>query len=117
VWPRLRPTVGTTIGVLLVRDEDVLRLGLEESMDRIAFRLGPLRNIILPGGSVAGANLYLARTICRRAERRLVTLDSESPVRETGLHYLNRLSDALFMWMRLANQTHQPETLWDPEPH
>ena len=103
-------------GVPLVRDEDVLRL--EESIDRIASRLGPLRNFILPGGSVAGANLHLARTVCRRAERRLVTLGSESPVRETCLCYLNRLSDALFMWARLANQTqHQSETLWEPARH
>ena len=105
-----------TSGMPLVQDEDVLRL--EESIDRIAFQLGPLRNFILPGGSVAGANLHLARTVCRRAERRLVTLGCESPVRETCLRYLNRLSDALFMWARLANRAHhQPETLWEPAQH
>ncbi|MYD90486.1 MAG: ATP:cob(I)alamin adenosyltransferase [Caldilineaceae bacterium SB0662_bin_9] len=59
-----------------------------------------------------------ARTICRWAKRRLVTLDSENPVRETCLHYLNRLSDTLFMWARLANQAHhQPVTLWDATQH
>ena len=105
-----------TEGMPLVQDEDVLRL--EESIDRIAFQLGPLRNFILPGGSVAGANLHLARTVCRRAERRLVTLGNERPVRETCLRYLNRLSDALFMWARLANRAHQqPETLWEPAQH
>ncbi len=99
--------------VPLVRDQDVLRL--EEAIDRNASRLGPLRNFILPGGSAAGAHLHLARTVCRRTERRLVALSGESPVRETCLCYLNRLSDALFMWARLANQAqHQPEILWDP---
>lgn len=98
----------------LVGDEDVLRL--EASIDRMAAQLGPLRNFILPGGSVAGAHLHLARTVCRRAERRLVALAAESSVRETCLSYLNRLSDALFMWARLANKAERrPETLWDPE--
>ena len=97
----------------LVQDEAVRRL--EASIDRMAAQLGPLRNFILPGGSVAGAHLHLARTICRRAERRLVALAAESSVRETCLSYLNRLSDALFMWARLANdEAGCAETLWDP---
>jgi cob(I)alamin adenosyltransferase len=76
---------------------------LESMIDRFEEQLPPLRRFILPGGSTAGALLHLARTVCRRAERRVVALgpDAVDPV---IVVYLNRLSDLLFMMARVANQ-------------
>jgi cob(I)alamin adenosyltransferase len=75
---------------------------LEAMIDRLEAQLPPLRRFILPGGSTAGALLHLARTVCRRAERRVVGLGAEAidPVIVT---YLNRLSDLLFVMARVAN--------------
>jgi cob(I)alamin adenosyltransferase len=74
---------------------------LESMIDRLEAQLPPLRRFILPGGSTAGALLHLARTICRRAERRVVSLGAGvDPVIVT---YLNRLSDLLFVMARVAN--------------
>ncbi|MBM3777611.1 MAG: cob(I)yrinic acid a,c-diamide adenosyltransferase [Acidimicrobiia bacterium] len=81
-----------------VTDADV-RL-LEDAIDRFEEELPPLRAFILPGGSPAGAALHLARTVCRRAERRAVTLDG---VEAVVLTYLNRLSDLLFVMARAVN--------------
>jgi len=64
----------------------------------------PLRPFILPGGSDAGAKLHQARAVCRRAERRAVSLAAEESINETAVAYLNRLSDALFTLARLVNQ-------------
>lgn len=88
--------------------------GLEALIDRLNEDLDPLENFILPGGSAGGAALHLARTVCRRAERELVTLASHEPVGDAALPYLNRLSDALFVMARYENQVKSsPETLWD----
>jgi len=101
------------------RNETVLRVdaaaaqALEREIDRCEEELQPLETFVLPGGHPAGAGLHLARTICRRAERRLVTL-----VREGGapLVYLNRLSDLLFVMARLANaRAGRPEQPWMPK--
>lgn len=78
--------------------------GLERDIDALEQRLDPLRSFILPGGSPAAAALHTARTVCRRAERRLVTLMGEEPVDPLVLKYLNRLSDFLFVAARAANQ-------------
>jgi cob(I)alamin adenosyltransferase len=79
---------------------------LEELIDAATGELAPLKRFILPGGSVTASRLHVARTVCRRAERLLVTLMGQEGV--TGLEdclvYLNRLSDLLFMWARLANK-------------
>jgi cob(I)alamin adenosyltransferase len=79
---------------------------LEGAIDHYQQDLPPLRQFILPGGSVAAAQLHLARTVCRRAERRLVTLMHGSPEPVSGdlLVYLNRLSDLLFVLARVANR-------------
>jgi cob(I)alamin adenosyltransferase len=77
---------------------------LEQAIDRVQAELAPLTQFILPGGCEAGARLHLARTVCRRAERRIVALAEEEEVSPVTLAYLNRLSDLLFVLARLANQ-------------
>lgn len=87
---------------------------LEQLMDELSSELEPLANFVLPGGAPAAAHLHVARTVCRRAERRLVTLARAEPVGEHTIHYLNRLSDALFVMARFANhQDGTDEICWD----
>lgn len=87
---------------------------LEQLMDRISTRLEPLANFVLPGGSPTAAQLHVARTICRQAERRVVSLAEAEPVGPQVVQYLNRLSDVLFVLSRLENkQAGIAEGLWD----
>ena len=87
---------------------------LESLIDGINESVGPLENFILPGGSPGAANLHLARTICRRAERDVTTLTRIEPIGAWVLPYLNRLSDLLFVMARFENKERQvPEPLWD----
>jgi cob(I)alamin adenosyltransferase len=84
---------------------------LEELIDRLDAELPPLRRFILAGGTPAGASLHVARTVCRRAERRIVALDPG--VDPVLLRYVNRLSDLLFVLARAANHRGGvPETEW-----
>jgi cob(I)alamin adenosyltransferase len=76
---------------------------LEQEIDRLTGELPEMKNFILPGGSSAGAALHLCRTVCRRAERKAVSLADGSPVSALALAYLNRLSDLLFVMARAAN--------------
>ena len=76
---------------------------LEDWIDEADAELEPLRSFILPGGGEAGARLHHARAVCRRAERRVVSLAEAEPVETALLHYLNRLSDVLFTFARLVN--------------
>lgn len=76
---------------------------LEKDMDSIENTLGPLRHFILPGGSKTAALLHLARTVCRRAERRVITLARKEKIDPQIVVYLNRLGDWLFMLAREAN--------------
>ncbi|HEY8393762.1 MAG TPA: cob(I)yrinic acid a,c-diamide adenosyltransferase [Thermaerobacter sp.] len=76
---------------------------LERAIDRYDADLPPLRQFILPGGTVAGATLHLARTVARRAERCAVALAAREPVNPAVLRYLNRLSDLLFVLARWVN--------------
>ncbi len=88
---------------------------LEAEIDRATAQLAPLRSFVLPGGSRLNAELHVCRTVCRRAERTAVTLAREGGVDELCVRYLNRLSDALFVYSRRANQLlGVPETLWEP---
>jgi cob(I)alamin adenosyltransferase len=85
---------------------------LETTIDRLEAELPPLRKFILPGGSSAGAFLHLARTVCRRAERRVVALGPDA-VEASVVIYLNRLSDLLFVMARAVNhRAGVPETEW-----
>ena len=76
---------------------------LEQAIDRLDADLAPLRNFILPAGHVLAAQLHLARTVCRRAERRLVALAETSAVEPRLVRYLNRLADLLFVMARWCN--------------
>lgn len=77
---------------------------LEQAIDESEASLPPLKNFVLPGGSRAAIALHLARTVCRRAERRVLSAGHEAPVRREVLVYLNRLGDLLFVLARRANQ-------------
>ena len=83
---------------------------LERAIDALERDLQPLTNFILPGGSLAAAHLHVARTVCRRAERLVVGLESAP---ETAIRYLNRLSDYLFVAARAANRAQGvSDVLW-----
>jgi cob(I)alamin adenosyltransferase len=93
-----------------IDDADVARL--EAAIDRLEAELPPLRRFILPGGSRAGALLHFSRTVCRRAERAIVSLGAEH-VDQHLVIYVNRLSDLLFVMARAANhRAGHPETEW-----
>jgi cob(I)alamin adenosyltransferase len=88
---------------------------LEREIDEANAELPPLRSFVLPGSSRLEADLHICRTVCRRAERLLVELAARESVPEEPVRYLNRLSDALFVWSRWANHVlGKPETLWEP---
>lgn len=87
---------------------------LELVIDETQKEVGPLRNFILPGGSVAAAQLHQARTVCRRAERSVVKLIGEEAIGDFVLSYLNRLSDVLFVLARYENKEQGiKDQLWD----
>jgi cob(I)alamin adenosyltransferase len=87
---------------------------LEREMDRMEKSLEPLKSFTLPGGGVLNAFLHQARTVCRRAERVLWTLQREEPINDQLIIYVNRLSDHLFVQSRwIARQLGEPEFLWD----
>ena len=99
----------------IVRTDDAMIERLEGEIDAAEEGLAPLTTFILPGGGLAGATLHHARTVCRRAERRVVTLAGREPVTEGVLPYLNRLSDLLFVFARAANAAEsRPEQPWNP---
>jgi cob(I)alamin adenosyltransferase len=77
---------------------------LEEWIDTADEELDPLKKFVLPGGSESGAALHHARAVVRRAERRAVELATDEPVNDAAITYLNRLSDALFVFGRLVNK-------------
>lgn len=87
---------------------------LEKWIDEMDATLPKLHSFILPGGNPCGANLHLARSVCRRAERLVVPLHKKNDVSDHVLVYLNRLSDYLFILSRYVNHlTHSPETPWE----
>jgi cob(I)alamin adenosyltransferase len=88
---------------------------LEREIDAMNADLAPLRSFVLPGGTRLNAELHVTRTICRRAERLLVALAREESVPPEVIPYLNRLSDAMFVWSRWVNYAlGVRETLWEP---
>lgn len=99
-------------GHLLVTADDVAKL--EKLIDAFNQELPSLREFILPGGGRAAATCHVARAVCRRAERRLVSLGRDTTINSHALGYLNRLSDLLFVIARiLSRDTGQPEVMWD----
>jgi cob(I)alamin adenosyltransferase len=98
--------------VLRVRADQVKRL--EEAIDRLNETLQPLRSFVLPGGNPAAAYCHLARTVCRRAEREVVSLTRHETINPQVLVYLNRLSDLLFVLARVYNDGGRADVLWVP---
>lgn len=99
-------------GYTLITDERIT--DLEAQLDELNETLPTLKNFILPGGSKAAAQCHMARVVCRRAERLMVTLASDCDINTAGLIYLNRLSDLLFVCARiLARKDGGQEVLWN----
>ncbi len=97
---------------LRVRAEQAERL--EQAIDRLNADLAPLTSFILPGGQGAAAWCHLARTVCRRAEREVVTLSHGETINPQVIVYLNRLSDLLFVLGRVYNNNGREDILWRP---
>lgn len=98
-------------GYAMIKSERVTTL--ETQLDAWNETLSPLKEFILPGGSRAAAYCHLARTVCRRAERTMTTLDSQEKITEVSLQYINRLSDLLFVLCRTLNKNaNVPDVLW-----
>jgi cob(I)alamin adenosyltransferase len=88
---------------------------LEIEIDRMNADLVPLRSFVLPGGTRLNTELHACRTICRRAERLAVAIEREEKIPTETIQYLNRLSDAFFVWSRWVNHVlGVPEVLWEP---
>jgi cob(I)alamin adenosyltransferase len=87
---------------------------LEAAIDRLNAALAPLHSFVLPGGQPAAAWCHFARTVCRRAEREVVTLARAEPINPQVVIYLNRLSDLLFVLARAYNRNGQDDVLWVP---
>ncbi len=107
VGAELANAKGKDLGIPLVTEDDVVML--EHAIDLAESELTPLRTFVLPGGSKLAASLHVARTVCRRAERRVVALSEQENaaqrdgIRPEVLRYLNRVSDLFFVLARLAN--------------
>jgi cob(I)alamin adenosyltransferase len=97
---------------LRIRPEQAARL--EQAIDQLNANLTPLRSFVLPGGRPLAAWCHLARTICRRAERDVVTLARSEKINPEVIVYLNRLSDFLFVLARVANDGGTSDVLWEP---
>lgn len=104
------------LGMRLIDHSDVERL--EHAIDDAEQNLAELKSFVLPGGAPAAAQLHHARTVCRRAERRVLTSGNESDLREELAIYLNRLSDLLFVLARRANHDADvADVPWQPRKH
>lgn len=113
--------LGADLATLASKKAKIERIGdkdikwLEERIDELEEHLPPLTSFILPGGTQAGATLHMARTVCRRAERRTIALKHQDPISDECVIYLNRLSDLLFVMARFENhKAGAPETPWEP---
>ncbi len=100
-------------GAATVTADDVTRL--EETLDRFNAELPPLKEFILPGGSTPAVAAQVARAVCRRAERRLLSLSRNEKVNDESRKYLNRLSDLLFVVARVLARQTGGEVYWDPK--
>ncbi|CAN4267927.1 COG2096 cob(I)alamin adenosyltransferase [Methylophilaceae bacterium] len=101
-------------GYNLIKAERIT--ALESILDEWNDNLPPLKEFILPGGSRAAAYCHLARTVCRRAERQMHTLNTQEKITEISLQYINRLSDLLFVLCRVLNvEAGMPDVLWQNE--
>ena len=87
---------------------------LEREIDAMNAGLAPLNSFVLPGGSAAAAQLHLARTVARRAEREMTALAMRETVNPIAIRYINRLSDHLFVLARVLNDNGATDVLWQP---
>ncbi|MBT5616092.1 MAG: cob(I)yrinic acid a,c-diamide adenosyltransferase [Flavobacteriales bacterium] len=99
-------------GALCITPAQVERL--ESEIDLLNSALEPLNSFVLPGGSPAAANLHLARTLARRAERIMTNLAERDPLSDAAVQYINRLSDHLFVAARALNDNGATDVLWKP---
>lgn len=89
---------------------------LEDALDTYNANLKSLKEFVLPGGTQMAAFCHIARSVCRRAERRIITLNREETVSTNTIRYLNRLSDLLFVLARSLNASqNKPDVLWQPK--
>lgn len=105
-------TVDETTPALRITQAQVKRL--EQEIDAVNTNLQPLTSFILPGGTPLAAWLHLGRTVARRAERQMTELAAVESVNEHAMHYINRLSDLLFVLARHANDGGKKDILWVP---
>jgi cob(I)alamin adenosyltransferase len=110
------PETGEPLGYEPLRVTGKQVEDIEKAIDAINARLQPLTSFVLPGGSPGSAALHVARTVCRRAERLMVALarKDDEIVNPAALHYINRLSDLLFVASRAANENGTSDVLWVP---
>jgi cob(I)alamin adenosyltransferase len=110
------PETGEPLGYEPLRVTGKQVEDIEKAIDAINARLQPLTSFVLPGGSPGSAALHVARTVCRRAERLMVALarKDDEIVNPAALHYINRLSDLLFVAARAANENGAKDVLWVP---
>ncbi len=99
-------------GHLRITPAQVARI--ERDIDRFNAQLQPLRSFVLPGGAPAAAYLHLARAVARRAERQITELSASETVNPAALHYINRVSDLLFVLARIVNDGGKGDVLWKP---
>ncbi len=107
------PEDGSEMAVKALRIAESQVERLEREIDAMNEKLQPLRSFVLPGGTPAAANLHVARTVCRRAERLIVKLSTSETISVTAIKYTNRLSDFLFVAARFANLG-TGDVLWVP---
>ena len=102
------------MGQAIIKQESIG--SLEQSLDELNESLTPLKEFILPGGGLAASHCHVARAICRRAERTLVSLNKSKPVTKELMAYINRLSDYLFVLARaISKQAGEDEVYWQSE--
>ncbi|HOJ03570.1 MAG TPA: cob(I)yrinic acid a,c-diamide adenosyltransferase [Bacteroidota bacterium] len=108
------PIDNTQVNIQRIDDSHIARI--ERAIDEVEARLEPIRYFILPGGSPVAAQLHVARTVCRRAERSVVQLAAMEEINEADLRFVNRLSDYLFVLARFANAVAGvSDTQWSKE--
>lgn len=106
------PEMEEDIPCLRITEQQVLRI--EEEIDKLNAELSNLSSFILPGGSQLSSWLHFSRTVARRAEREITALAAEEPINKSAMHFINRLSDHLFVLARVANDHGRKDILWVP---
>ena len=106
------PEMDDNVPCLRITEKQVKRI--EHEIDVLNKDLSDLSSFILPGGSSLSSWLHFARTVARRAEREITALSAEEPINKFAMHFINRLSDHLFVLARVANQNGKNDVLWVP---